>query len=108
MEVIPTPLRLQHKYIIIYVNWIWSVATGILPFIILTILNIRIFIALRKVKRNLIKHNSSNSGTKSTTQSDINIPNKIAGILYNIQRGGKKNDQGASHSFNSLYIQGVS
>ncbi len=56
MEVIPTALRLNKTYIIAYVNWIWTVSTGIVPFVALLLLNFRIFSGLKKVQKNLGRH----------------------------------------------------
>ena len=55
VDVVPTKLRLNRDYIIIYVNWIWTISTGILPFVALFILNFQIFLGLKKVRRNLVR-----------------------------------------------------
>ncbi len=52
-DLMPTDLRLNRVYIITYVNWVWTVATVILPFTVLVILSLRIFYGLKRVKRNL-------------------------------------------------------
>eukprot|EP00095_Tigriopus_kingsejongensis_P006395 maker-scaffold117_size339417-snap-gene-2.23 protein:Tk06395 transcript:maker-scaffold117_size339417-snap-gene-2.23-mRNA-1 annotation:"uroporphyrinogen decarboxylase" len=56
VEVEPTDLRLDRTYIIVYVNWVWCISTGILPFVALLILNYKIFVGLKKVQRNLNRH----------------------------------------------------
>ena len=49
-------LRLNRTYIIAYVNWTWTVSTGIVPFVALLLLNVAIFRGLRNVQRNLGRH----------------------------------------------------
>ena len=49
-------LRLSRTYIIAYVNWTWTVSTGIVPFVALLLLNVAIFKGLRNVQRNLGRH----------------------------------------------------
>ncbi|XP_059079572.1 uncharacterized protein LOC131877799 isoform X2 [Tigriopus californicus] len=56
IEVEPTELRLDRAYIIAYVNWIWCISTGILPFGALLLLNFKIFRGLKQVRRNLNRH----------------------------------------------------
>ena len=43
-------------YIIGYVNWTWTIATTIIPFIVLVVLSTKIFQGLRKVRMNLDRH----------------------------------------------------
>ena len=49
-------LRLNPLYIIIYVHWVWTITTVILPLIILITLSTRIYQGLIKVKKNLNRH----------------------------------------------------
>ena len=56
IEPIPTDLRLHRHYIIIYVNWVWTITTVILPLIFLIFLSIRIYQGLIKVRKNLNRH----------------------------------------------------
>ena len=56
LDVGPTELRLDKTFIIAYVNWIWCVSTGIMPFIALLLLNCKIFLGLKKVQKNLNRH----------------------------------------------------
>ena len=56
LEVIPTWLRLNRTYIIIYINWVWTICTGIIPFIALVGLNCKIYYGLKSVQRNLNRH----------------------------------------------------
>jgi len=49
----PTKLRLDRLYIIFYHFWLWILVTGIVPFVILTVLNFKIFTAMKKLKRRL-------------------------------------------------------
>ena len=55
-DVEPTLLRLDRTYIIVYVNWVWCITTGILPFFALLLLNCKIFPGLKKVQKNLNRH----------------------------------------------------
>ena len=56
----PTQLRLDKTYIIAYVNWTWTITTGIIPFVALLLLNVRIFSGLKKVQKNLGRHQERN------------------------------------------------
>jgi len=51
-----TDLRMERKYIIGYVHWTWTIATVIVPFILLVFLSVKIFLGLRKVRKNLNRH----------------------------------------------------
>jgi hypothetical protein len=59
VAVVPTDLRLNRTYIIVYVNWIWNISTGIVPFVALLFFNVRIFGGLKKVQRKLGRHQAS-------------------------------------------------
>jgi len=49
----PTKLRMDKQYIIYYHTWTWVFSTGLIPFIILLFLNIRILISLRNLRSRL-------------------------------------------------------
>ena len=51
-----TDLRMERKYIIGYVHWTWTITTVIVPFILLVFLSVKIFLGLRKVRKNLNRH----------------------------------------------------
>jgi len=49
----PTQLRLDKTFIIFYQTWTWVLFTGIIPQLVLVYLNIRILVALRKLRQRL-------------------------------------------------------
>eukprot|EP00092_Neocalanus_flemingeri_P014437 GFUD01015576.1.p1 GENE.GFUD01015576.1~~GFUD01015576.1.p1 ORF type:complete len:498 (+),score=105.88 GFUD01015576.1:152-1645(+) len=49
----PTKLRMDKQYIIYYHTWTWVVSTGLVPFIILMFLNLRILISLKRLRSRL-------------------------------------------------------
>ena len=47
---------MERNYIIGYVHWTWTITTVIVPFILLVFLSVKIFLGLRKVRKNLNRH----------------------------------------------------
>lgn len=72
VEVKPTALRLNRHYIIIYVHWVWTISTGVIPFIALLILNCKIFSGLKSVRRNLQRHQRLAEASEQRTIGSTN------------------------------------
>merc|ERR1711953_1246852 len=61
----PTALRMHKQYIIYYHTWTWVFSTGLIPFIILVYLNIRILISLRNLRSRLnMRYQDENNPVK--------------------------------------------
>ncbi|XP_023347490.1 FMRFamide receptor [Eurytemora carolleeae] len=61
----PTKLRLNREYIIYYGTWGWVVLTGLIPFLVLVVLNTQIYVALKDLKKR-INQSTGNRGVSPT------------------------------------------
>ena len=52
-------LRFDPMYVVIYIRWIWTLSTIVIPFVALLVLNGKILLGLRRVKNRLQIHNKS-------------------------------------------------
>lgn len=55
----PTALRLDREYIIYYGTWGWIVMTGLIPFLVLLVLNTQIYVSLKELRRKINQNQNS-------------------------------------------------
>ena len=86
-----TDLRMERNYIIGYVHWTWTITTVILPFILLVFLSVKIFLGLRKVRKNLNRHKRLQIKAEAKAKNDSKNPDII-----------KVNDNGEEEILNDV------
>ena len=82
---------MERNYIIGYVHWTWTITTVILPFILLVFLSVKIFLGLRKVRKNLNRHKRLQIKAEAKAKNDSKNPDII-----------KVNDNGEEEILNDV------
>merc|ERR1712198_98764 len=82
----PSEIRLNKWYIILYHLWFWIIVTGILPFIILTVINVRIFWSLSNLRKRLKGQQSLKPPAGLIRQNDGHDVNNLKLMQENRRR----------------------
>ena len=85
----PTELRLNDIYVIIYVNLARLLVQGLIPFVLLTILNYRIYWVIKR-RREMINRPAT-APPPSTSVTSLNVTNQNSGRVSSAQK--KANEQ---------------
>eukprot|EP00092_Neocalanus_flemingeri_P093716 GFUD01119133.1.p1 GENE.GFUD01119133.1~~GFUD01119133.1.p1 ORF type:complete len:246 (-),score=49.89 GFUD01119133.1:20-757(-) len=78
MSIIPSGLRISYSYVVMYLTWTWGLLTCVLPVLVLTVLNSRVYLAMQQMKQRMeLKRRRSETGTHATilrrTQHKIDL-----------------------------------